>query len=319
MKLFPAPSDNRFLSMKAEIGGTSKGRCWAPLVDCKNPPIRAHSIQNSRILESLQENGVVSKIGEVVRDKETYLAFENVGRNKATTFRGFCAEHDAALFKVLDEEPMGALSKRQKALLTWRAISHEMADKMAIGSNFQNQYAKAIARGEASADEPHPFGMEAIAWMKVLHDFFIYRQRHLDGYITGQADLKEYRLKHYILKGTGAIVAASSFFTFEKTEQAYMAFNVYPWDGDTHVLFGYSREHTRLAAPLARSILTKGQVDEAKLSALIIGRMHNFVLKPSVVSSWTDQKREEILAAYGTTIISTEALPPLQNTNLFSS
>ena len=171
MKLFPAPPDNRFLSMKAEIGNTNKGRCWAPLTDCKNPPIRAHSVQNSRILEALQENGVISKIESVVKNKETHLEFKKVGRNKATTFRGFCSEHDAALFKLLDEEPMGTLSQRQKALLTWRAISHEMADKMAMGFNFQDQYRKAIARGEASPDEPHPLGMEAVAWMKVLYDF----------------------------------------------------------------------------------------------------------------------------------------------------
>lgn len=318
MKLFPAPKDNRFLSMKAEIANTSIGRCWAPSTDCKNPPIRAHSVQNSRILEALQDNGVVSKIGNVVRDKETYLAFEKIGRNKATTFRGFCAEHDATLFRLLDEEPMDTLSQMQKALLTWRAISHEMADKMAIGYNFQNQYTKAIARGEASANEPHPLGLEAVAWMKVLYDFFQYRERHLDGFITGQAELKDYRLKHYILKGTGAIVAASSFFTFEETEQAYIALNVYPWDGDTHVLLGYSMEHTALAAPLARSVLSKGKVDMAKLSALIIGRMHNFVIKPSVVDNWTEEKREEILSAYGTTIMTTAALPPLESTNLFS-
>jgi len=127
------------------------------------------------------------------------------------------------------------------------------------------------------------------------------------------------RLKHYVLKGTGAIVAASSFFTFEETEQAMLALNVYPWDGDTHVLFGYSKEHTRLAAPLARSVLTKKKVDDSKLSALIIGRMHNFVLKPSVVESWTDKKREKILAAYWNTITTPDALPPLEITNLFSS
>ena len=85
------------------------------------------------------------------------------------------------------------------------------------------------------------------------------------------------------------------------------------------MLFGYSREHTRLAAPIVRSVLTKKKVDEVKLSALIIGRMHNFVLKPSVVESWTDKKREEILSAFGKTIITTDALPPLVITNLFSS
>src|SRR5262249_51445088 len=38
------------------------GRCLSPTWNCERPPIKAHSIQNSRIIDRLAEDGHVSMI-----------------------------------------------------------------------------------------------------------------------------------------------------------------------------------------------------------------------------------------------------------------
>ena len=113
------------------------GRCWAPGMECENAPIRAHSVQNSSILDSIQSNGHVVGIETFLQSGELHSGFREIGRNKATTFRGLCNEHDTNIFAHLDRNELNLNDKQTCLLLTWRAITHEMAEKMNAAMGFQ--------------------------------------------------------------------------------------------------------------------------------------------------------------------------------------
>ncbi|MFA6092530.1 MAG: hypothetical protein WCU88_03605 [Elusimicrobiota bacterium] len=72
--------------------------CLARDSSCRGKAVDGHSVQNSVVLDALAENNHVSMVtltGDSMR-------FELIGRNKATTFSGFCSNHDRELFKEVD-------------------------------------------------------------------------------------------------------------------------------------------------------------------------------------------------------------------------
>ena len=84
--------------------------CMCPWEECERKAIRAHSVQNSRVLDQLQRNGhVVMPRLHTTFSTVPEFKFAEVGRNKATTFTGLCAAHDAKLFAPIETEPFDVL------------------------------------------------------------------------------------------------------------------------------------------------------------------------------------------------------------------
>jgi hypothetical protein len=318
MKIFDTPEDKSILSELADIVRTDHGRCWAPGLKCGQKPIRAHSVQNSKILERLQNNGAVSKIEIKVLNGETHIQFENVGRRKATTFRGLCGEHDALLFKKLDLEPLDDLSNDQKVLLTWRAITHEMAEKMAMAYNFQAKYQMRLKNGLVDGNSFDPFGAEAVAWLKVLYDSYNYREEFVTPILDGNQTVKRLIFKEFRISNTGPRIAASSFFTMDEYEQTHLAINVFPSHNDTVILFGIARPDVSKVMPILRSLLFRGKINTVALSSLMLSRLHNFVMPPSVVARWSNEKRLAIEETFSSTIDNYEIAEPTQIIDLFA-
>jgi hypothetical protein len=88
-----------------EVQAGKLNRCLEPTLACDKKVIRAHSIQNARVLDLLVENGHVITPQQKMGKNGPDISFEKVGRNNASTFSGLCAEHDASLFQILDKEP----------------------------------------------------------------------------------------------------------------------------------------------------------------------------------------------------------------------
>ena len=86
--------------------------------------VRAHTVQ--------LEGG----LSEIARNRHVYgmqvengrLVYKLVGVRRASTFSGFCAYHDAELFRPLETQPF-VVSKEQLFLLAYRALSKEVYAK----------------------------------------------------------------------------------------------------------------------------------------------------------------------------------------------
>lgn len=88
--------------------------------ECSGGIIKAHAIQNNRILCRVAENGHV-----ITLDGTSNLIFQDAqtkGRKIATVFSGFCSYHDKVLFQDIEDCDFTATEK-QIFLLTYRTMS----------------------------------------------------------------------------------------------------------------------------------------------------------------------------------------------------
>ena len=79
------------------------------------------------------------------------MADPQVGRNDASTFAGFCNQHDAELFRLLDTKPPDRADREQLFLLAYRGITCELHAIMTGAVQLQSLY---TARIERAADSP---------------------------------------------------------------------------------------------------------------------------------------------------------------------
>ncbi len=97
-----------------------------------NSKIAAHTIQRSRVLESIAVDGHVltPDLDSENPDRPPRPILREVGIRNASTFFGFCGVHDNELFRAVEVDEF-ELSRRNAFLLTYRAICHELYLKRA--------------------------------------------------------------------------------------------------------------------------------------------------------------------------------------------
>ncbi len=98
--------------------------CLEKNQECTPGVIKSHSIQNRRVLELLVDAGHV----HMIQPSSSGVRFEKVGRNKATTFTGYCGFHDNSIFAPIDfgdDRIFDIENNAQLSLLTLRAIAKE--------------------------------------------------------------------------------------------------------------------------------------------------------------------------------------------------
>lgn len=96
-------------------------RCLHPNQnECSGKIVKAHAIQNNRILNKIAENGMILTL-----DGTSHYMFQTSeikGRGAATTFTGFCSYHDKTLFQDIEDKDFTG-SKKQIFLLTYRTMA----------------------------------------------------------------------------------------------------------------------------------------------------------------------------------------------------
>ena len=88
--------------------------------ECDEKIIKAHAIQNNRILNKISEKGMVVSMDGV--EHLVFQSAETKGRKIATIFTGFCKYHDKTLFQEIEDKPFTCTSK-QLFLLTYRTLA----------------------------------------------------------------------------------------------------------------------------------------------------------------------------------------------------
>ncbi|MGO4375707.1 hypothetical protein AB4Z21_34145, partial [Paenibacillus sp. MCAF20] len=91
--------------------------------NCDGNIIRAHSIQNNKFLNRLSRNGNVLCIDFSKALLSDRLVLREVGRDKASTFTGFCKHHDNSIFKPIEEYDYIVGDIQQEYLFAYRAFA----------------------------------------------------------------------------------------------------------------------------------------------------------------------------------------------------
>jgi hypothetical protein len=156
--------------------GVCVNRCLEPSLICTKPAIHAHSVQNAAVMKLLQRAGHVKMLMHDHHNADSFtLVWRDVGRNLATTFEGFCSEHDTSLFAPIDTRPLDVADREQLFLYAYRAVARELHTLMEAAVRTQAMYQKRVAAGIDSGNEPGLAGMMAVEQMMTAHSTFVYK------------------------------------------------------------------------------------------------------------------------------------------------
>jgi hypothetical protein len=205
------------LFAKAQKKGFAK--CLAPSMDCDEEPIRAHSIQNARVLDLIQTDGHVLVPRYKLVNGDPKMEFAKVGRNEASTFTGLCSKHDTELFKAIDTEPLDVDNCEHLRQLAYRSVMREMHTELENGERAWAMHEE-ICKGNAA--DPNEVVTKAsllfIAFNKKAHEVFRYRIKHFD---KPAEEGKAPDLRHLIIEmdNQRPVLAASSLFSTGFTDE----------------------------------------------------------------------------------------------------
>lgn len=289
-------------------------------MECGNKAIKAHSVQNSNVLDLLCEDGHVIQIKlKVGGDVAPVHEYKLIGRNRATTFTGLCSEHDSDIFKEIDTEAIDVSNSRQLYLLAYRSILRELHATMHAAVMIQGAYQQRVEMGLDPKDQPSAAGLEAI--FQMMKSWRTYRYRCKFDQLE-EADPYE-NLVHVTkeLKTYEATLAASVLFGVGKytneEDLVGVALNIVPLNKNkTVVIFSYLKEHEiKVKSAFSELYEAEGYYFGYVVSKLLLEYGENLVLSPSYYNVWSEEKRTFILEYFTKTLLEEEH--DIDNEHLF--
>jgi hypothetical protein len=300
----PKPEDLAEFFRTRKIGF---GRCLEPTMQCGEPAIRAHSIQNGQTIALLEQDNHVIAWQPRFSPAGPDIALRRIGRNEASTFAGFCNLHDTELFRPLDTKPLDGADREQLFLLAYRGITCELHAIMTGAVQLQSLYTARIERGADSPDSSSPAGQKAVEQMLLSWATWRYRHRYYDEPLLRQSfDGVEHDVID--LNDQVPCLAASSFITLKDVpvdqDLVGVAINILPVsDTSTIVVFSYAKEDQGIVrAALDRILGSTGDVQKYELSKLVLSRISNVLISPRRFDQWGAEKAKKITDAFVRTV-----------------
>ncbi|WKA29333.1 hypothetical protein [Bradyrhizobium roseum] len=297
-------------------------KCLYGDLTCEEKPVDAHSIQNAKVIELIQDNGHVLMPDFRLVNGEPKLAFVKIGRNDASTFTGLCSKHDIELFKTIDTEPLNVRRREHLEQLAYRSVMRDLHVHL-----LNSEKAWAIHEQLCKAGGKNPAEVATAASIIALnHDrkglqALNYREKHFD---TPLSRGKIPDLQHLLItmNGQEPVVAASALLSSDFAEDGELigpTFNVVPMDNDKSfaVLSYPSGQEPKIKADLPE--IFDGDEDRLtyELAKLIIQRIENFVLSPSHYDKWSSDKKVRVLREFEANIQGPKPVEDHDDLNIF--
>lgn len=283
-------------------------KCLWPGNDCNKRAIRAHSIQNKKVIDSISNNGHVIMPNIKIDFKSgPEVHFKLIGKNRATTFTGLCAYHDNYLFKDIDDNEIDLSDERHLFLLAYRSVLKETHTSLKVARDVQTSYLKAIELGKFSPDEINDPMIFATLKLEQARQIFLYKLH----YDIIYAEENWSRISHNIICFNCHIpvLAASSVFSCDAYSDvtdglAYVVFNVFPQDKQLIVIFSFLNEHEIESMKYYIHLKEASEYYlKYEISKLILKKCENFVLSPKVWGNFSSEKQELMLKYFKSTIL----------------
>lgn len=288
-------------------------RCLDPTLTCAEKPIRAHSIQNARVIDLLEKDGHVIAPKLELDGNQPRIRFQRVGRNIASTFPGFCQRHDAELFRTLDNTVFDRNNLEQIFQLAYRSVTKELHATMQAGVQIQSAYLWRVQNNLDPKDSPSEAGILAVEKLNIAFETWEYRNQFFDTPAIS-CDWKMVEHDVFELKDQSPSIAVSSLFSFAGIERdgelVRCVLNIFPVnDATTQVVFSYAPPDASMARQMLDRILSSsGEYQKYEISKLIISRIENFLISPNVFEKWNKGKIDAIAKAFASTILNDSPL-----------
>jgi len=300
----PKPEDLAEFFRTRKIGF---GRCLEPTMQCDQPAIHAHSIQNRQTIALLEQGDHVLSWQPRFSSAGPNIALRRIGRNYASTFAGFCNQHDTELFRPLDTKPLDGADREQLFLLAYRGITCELHAIMTGVVQLQNLYTARVERGADFPDSSSPAGQKAVEQMLLAWATWRYRYSYYDEPLLRRSfDGIEHDIID--LNDQAPCLAASSFIMVKDaplTEELIgVAINILPVsETRTVVAFSYAKKNQgSVRAALDRILGSTADVQKYELSKLVLSRISNVLISPSHFDQWGAERAKKITDAFVRTV-----------------
>lgn len=261
---------------------------------CGRPAIRAHSVQNSqRVMGLIAEDGLV--VEAAPRGQPPRLKLGKVGRRRATTFTGLCADHDAQTFRPLDQGPLDVSNPEHLFLLAYRAVIRE--------HHVLRRAQDTVRRLDSL---PQHSGGPSLAYHDdVVERFSRFRYDYFEPALrTGNFDFLQSRVE--TIDTASATVAVSSLYSLDLQTRddgdiARVALSVIPVSQrETVAVASYIADDHPLVEPEVGQFFDGPKESlPLRLSRLILETSENFVLRPGFAEGWSEPRKRKVLRAAG--------------------
>ena len=309
-------------------------QCLAQDESCTAPVIRAHSVQGSYVIDRLARNGHVYMFRRGPDGFQLVLE----GRNRATTFTGFCQSHDLELFREVDFDgarPFNPESKRQLGLLSLRAVAREYWTKLNVCKMYQRLLCLATAHDVEAVRQM--FNVSSLheetltTAVQFLRQFLTgtiestSRIQRLYRSLYTQIQRDRFHLMHscvFSINGEATIAVASVFapefdlegrqlntFHYMETDPTVVVLTILPSDAGTHVLFTFHKRHAPKLEPFFNQMkaLKEHELKQI-LGKMVVMHCENTVLAPRLVDALTTTEQlNKIKQIFSNTVF--KALP----------
>ena len=280
--------------------------CHEPREECKQPAIRAHSIPSSTVLAQLAQKGHVVMLKMKIKTQPSAkIDFKYVGKNKATTFTGLCAQHDKDIFSPIDNSLPDLTNDSHLFLLAYRAVLREYHVVLQNAIRFQSIYQKRVEVGLSPGTRPCKYGMFATSHVRNAIECYEYK-RHFDhAYLAGDWS----QLKHniFILQNQSPSIAVSSLFSLDEVDAPKtprVALSVFPIDTNVAVIFSsIPCDAVYVNTYLHRILTSESYHQKYLLSKLILQSCDNFVMSPKYFELMPQDQKDAICQFFIDTIL----------------
>jgi hypothetical protein len=279
--------------------GVHVNRCLEPSETCTHAAIRAHSVQNAAVMNLLHRAGHVKVLTHDRHNADSFaLIWSDVGRNLATTFEGFCSDHDAAIFAPIDTRSLDVSDREQLFLYAYRAVAKELHAQMEATGRTQILYQQRIEAGIDTGNQPEPAGMFALEQGMNMYSTYEYKAA-LDQALS-ERDFAVLTHEIVRLDMQAPAIAASVFFDLDtrryQEEPPRAALNILPVSNDQSIaVFSFTdTDATPVGEYLHDILASSADYQKYLISRLLLLHADNFVVAPSLFETWPQAKRNAI-------------------------
>jgi hypothetical protein len=290
---------NENLQFFAKTQKIDLSKCLCPL-GCQEKAIKAHSIQNAKVMDLIATDGHVMMPRGVLANGDMRMELRRVGRQEASTFAGLCSKHDIELFEAVDTRPLNIDNCEQRRQLATRAYLRQFHTELANAEREwvrHEQYCK-----EKGLDPSNPFTNHRQLhdyWVDKAHELYRYYRKYFE---EPMEDGKHPCLRHLIITmdNQAPVLAVSSLFSIGVTsgnDLIAVMLTVLPLGPTYTVAFlTYAAEHeVAVKKELASVFDADEKTLKHELAKLIIEKVENFALSPSHYANWSDEKKKRVI------------------------
>ena len=268
--------------------------------ECSENIVKAHSIQNNKILNRIAEEG------EVITLKYKSFPFASgsmTGRKIATTFSGFCGYHDKTTFQIIEDRIFTG-SEEQLFLFAYRAFALEYHRKMEEVKSFTNQFKEL----PSIIEKPELYkyyselklGLEDNDYVKSIFDEALNTNEHsclhsLIWEIPEQicfAVTTAFALE-FDVKGK----RINDFKANVRLKNIYL--NIFPTDDKAYCIISWLEEDDNAYSAFEKQFIKLSNKDkETFINNLLPIYTENIVIGPRLWRSWGEEKQEAFLSLF---------------------